>query len=227
MNCPVCNMKSRKNGFNKNVQRYECVSCNKTFQANYIQPRLNFQNISKGIILLNKECVGIRSMTRILHVSPASIIRFIRKISAGIGECNIIYAAGGIWEIDEMKILLKNKKTECWLAYALNRKTGRIFGFVLGRRTKEVIDPLLTKLLKSKPKKIYTDGLNIYRSLIPENIHSVFSHCTNKIERFNLTLRTHLKRLSRKTICFSRSFEMLYASINLYFNDSFLCPVQS
>ena len=29
----------------------------------------------------------------------------------------------------------------------------------------------------------------------------VFRYCTNKIERHNLTLRTHLKRLNRRTIC--------------------------
>ncbi|MDL2326931.1 IS1 family transposase [Bacteroidales bacterium OttesenSCG-928-A14] len=32
----------------------------------------------------------------------------------------------------------------------------------------------------------------------------------------NLTLRTHLKRLSRKTICFTRSVEMLSSCLKLY-----------
>ncbi|AHA68683.1 Transposase [Shigella dysenteriae 1617] len=35
----------------------------------------------------------------------------------------------------------------------------------------------------------------------PENIHQ-------RIERNNLTLRTRIKRLARKTICFSRSVEI-------------------
>lgn len=31
---------------------------------------------------------------------------------------------------------------------------------------------------------------------------------TQRIERINLTLRTRIKRLARKTICFSRSIEL-------------------
>ncbi|EFH3412047.1 hypothetical protein GRO95_26140, partial [Escherichia coli] len=31
---------------------------------------------------------------------------------------------------------------------------------------------------------------------------------TQRIERNNLTLHTHIKRLARKTICFSRSLEI-------------------
>ena len=30
---------------------------------------------------------------------------------------------------------------------------------------------------------------------------------TQRIERHNLNLRTHIKRLARRTICFSKSFE--------------------
>jgi transposase-like protein len=41
-------------------------------------------------------------------------------------------------------------------------------------------------------------------------------YCTNKIERHNLTLRTHLKRLVRKTLCFTKSDEMLENCVRLY-----------
>lgn len=53
--------------------------------------------------------------------------------------------------------------------------------------------------------------------LIPETIHQTGRNRTNKIERMNLTLRTHLKRLNRKTICFSKSEEMLNSSLSIYF----------
>lgn len=101
--------------------------------------------------------------------------------------------------------------------YAINRTTGKVIDFCVGRRTKENIKQIIDKILLLNPKKIYTDGLNIYKSLIPEKIHKVFEHCTNKIERNNLTLRTHLKRLSRKTICFTRNHEMLENCLRIYF----------
>uniref|UniRef100_UPI00166D2F5C IS1 family transposase n=1 Tax=Aquaticitalea lipolytica TaxID=1247562 RepID=UPI00166D2F5C len=68
-----------------------------------------------------------------------------------------------------------------------------------------------------QPDKIYTDRLNVYPSLIPKSIHRRFQYCTNKIERMNLTLRTHIKRLSRKTICFSKSEKYLEAHLKIYF----------
>ena len=40
---------------------------------------------------------------------------------------------------------------------------------------------------------------------------------TNHIERHNLTIRTHIKRLTRRTICFSRKAIMLYAVLKIYF----------
>jgi IS1 family transposase len=67
------------------------------------------------------------------------------------------------------------------------------------------------------PKRIYTDKLNIYPGLISKSIHSSIQYKTNHIERFNLTLRTHLKRLSRRTICFSKNSKMLENCLRLYF----------
>jgi insertion element IS1 protein InsB len=62
-----------------------------------------------------------------------------------------------------------------------------------------------------------TDRLKNYRYLIDEKLHSVKSFGTNHIERKNLTLRTHLKRLNRRTICFSRGLIMLISILKIYF----------
>uniref|UniRef100_UPI0038B678FE IS1 family transposase n=1 Tax=Tenacibaculum sediminilitoris TaxID=1820334 RepID=UPI0038B678FE len=64
---------------------------------------------------------------------------------------------------------------------------------------------------------MYTDKLTTYPSLIPKEIHKRFQYCTNKIERINLNLRTHIKRLSRKTIYFTRNQKYLEAHLKIYF----------
>ncbi|MDL2309492.1 IS1 family transposase, partial [Bacteroidales bacterium OttesenSCG-928-C03] len=125
------------------------------------------------------------------------------------------------YELDELRTYCGSKENELWIMYAINKATGTVIDFCVGRRTKENIDKVVWQVLDLNPKGCYTDGLKIYKSLIPENIHKVFSHCTNKIERLNLTLRTHLKRLSRKTICFTRSGEMLASCLRIYFRGSF------
>ncbi len=47
-------------------------------------------------------------------------------------------------------------------------------------------------------------------------IHLVGKIFTQRIERHNLNLRTHIKRLTRKTICFSRSIELHEKVIDSY-----------
>ncbi|WP_366139566.1 IS1 family transposase [uncultured Tenacibaculum sp.] len=76
---------------------------------------------------------------------------------------------------------------------------------------------LIHKVLLLSPKRIYTNRLNIYPSLIPKEIHKRFQYCTNRIELMNLNLRTHIKRLSRKTICFSKNKMYLEAHLKIYF----------
>ncbi len=68
------------------------------------------------------------------------------------------------------------------------------------------------------PQQIYTDRLNIYRSLVPKPLHKIVRYGTNRIERKNLTLRTHIKHLSIRTLCYSRSNVYLEAHLNLYFS---------
>jgi len=68
--------------------------------------------------------------------------------------------------------------------------------------------------------KIYcTDNWDTYNSAIEDtNTHEIGKRNTQDIERFNLILRTILARLQRKTIKFSKSFDMLQASVNLVIN---------
>ncbi len=79
------------------------------------------------------------------------------------------------------------------------------------------MSPILTTLNNAQAQYIYTDPLQHYRSLIPLQIHKVKRGGTNHIERHNLNLRMHLKRLNRRTICFSRSVAMLAAVLKIYF----------
>ena len=77
---------------------------------------------------------------------------------------------------------------------------------------------VIKRILKlSAATRICTDGLKNYRYLINSAIHDAKRYSTNHIERFNLTLRTHLKRLNGRTICFSRSFVLLNAILKIYF----------
>lgn len=55
---------------------------------------------------------------------------------------------------------------------------------------------------------ITSDDWGSYAREVPAEKHLTGKIFTQRIERNNLTLRTRLKRLAHKTICFSRSVEM-------------------
>jgi insertion element IS1 protein InsB len=54
-------------------------------------------------------------------------------------------------------------------------------------------------------KRYHTDNWGSYSKYIPFHMHKTGKNNTWKIERKNLNFRTHLKRLARKTVCFSKS----------------------
>lgn len=204
-----------KRGKRNNVQRYQCNSCGKYFQEEYVYNAYN-RTINDQIVCLLKECCGIRSISRILNISTKTVLSRMLKINKGI---TIPYfdKLGCEFEIDEMWSYIGSKENVIWITYALERKTKRIINLVVGNKTKENIRPLVNQILLLDPKKVYTDGLNIYPSLIPSKIHRKYKYCTNNIERMNLTLRTHIKRLVRKTICFSKRLNYLIAHLRIYF----------
>jgi len=66
--------------------------------------------------------------------------------------------------------------------------------------------------------KFYTDGLKTYERHIHPEIRVVNKYKMQKIERKHLTLRARIKRLARKSICFSKSVEMHDLVIGLFIN---------
>lgn len=217
MTCKHCNSICIKYGKQQNQQqRYKCKNCGKTQQDAYSRQAYNNICINDQIARMVKEGCGIRSMARLLQLATNTIIKRIKQVAYSIDK-PVITMKQDFIEVDELRTFVGNKRNEYWVAYALNRKTGKVIDFITGKRSKRTLKVLTDTLLLAQAKKIYTDNLSTYRSLIPKSIHKRGSRLTNHIERNNLNLRTHLKRLSRRTICYSRSAVMLNACLKIYF----------
>jgi insertion element IS1 protein InsB len=121
-------------------------------------------------------------------------------------------------QMDEQWSFVQNKGNQRWLWYAMDAVTGIILAFVLGKRTDEVCKDLMKKLAIFRIKKYYTDDYASYRKFISPNRHVVGKSGTQKIENKNLLLRTRIKRLARKTICFSKSERLHDIVIGLFIN---------
>jgi insertion element IS1 protein InsB len=111
-------------------------------------------------------------------------------------------------ELDEMWSFVGRKKQPRWLWEALDHQTGRIVAYVFGRREDQAMLRLKALLAPFGIGRFYTDGWGAYQRHLDPHQHVVGKRSTQQLERKHLTFRTRIKRLVRKTICFSRSHEL-------------------
>ncbi len=121
-------------------------------------------------------------------------------------------------ELDEMWSYVKEKDQQRWLWHAIDHRTGKVLAYVFGSR-KDVVFLELQKLLAPFGiKRFLSDDWGAYSRHIAPEQHVIGKRNTQKIERKHLTLRTRIKRLVRKTICFSKSIQMHDIVIGLFIN---------
>lgn len=121
-------------------------------------------------------------------------------------------------EMDEMWSFVKSKQQQRWLWHAIDHATGQVLAYVLAPHEDTAFLHLKALLKPFGIKRFFTDGWGAYQRYLDEQEHIVGKSNTQKIERKHLTLRTRIKRLARKTICFSKSIEMHDLVIGLFIN---------
>ena len=149
------------------------------------------------------------------------------------GCINAIDANSIVWEIlswdeaeeaeaDEMWSFVQNKDNQRWLWYAIDHNTREVLAYVFGKREidgkNKAFLELKTLLEPFGITTFYTDGLRTYERNLEGFRHIISKKNTQRIERKNLTLRTRIKRLCRKTICYSKCQTMHDIVIGLVIN---------
>ncbi|CDZ76661.1 IS1 transposase [Legionella massiliensis] len=120
-------------------------------------------------------------------------------------------------ELDEQWSFVRDKSNQRWLWLALNHYSSEILAYTFGDRTDKTCKQLQHLLEPFNITQYFTDGLGAHR-LLPFEQHEEGKRNTQKIERKILTFRTRIKRLARKTICFSKSELMHDTAIGLFIN---------
>ncbi len=129
-------------------------------------------------------------------------------------------------ELDEMWSYVGKKSNPRWLWHAIDRRSGKVLAYVFDRRKDQVFLQLKKLLEPFGIKKYCTDGWGAYERHLPAEFHEIGKRKTQRIEQKHLRLRTRIKRLARKTICFSKTGEMHDLVIGLFVNRyEFASPV--
>jgi len=105
-----------------------------------------------------------------------------------------------------------------WLWHAMDPRSGHVLAYVFGRRKDEVLLKRKGLLEPLGITKYYTHYWGAYTRHLDAEAPQPGKRTPQQIERKPLTLRTRIKRLIRKTICFSRSTQLHDIVIGLFVN---------
>ncbi|WP_134801625.1 IS1-like element IS1N family transposase [Shigella dysenteriae] len=211
IHCPRCqSAQVYRHGQNpKGHDRFRCRDCHRVFQLTY-----TYEARKPGIKELITEMAfngaGVRDTARTLKIGINTVIRTFKKLTPKqITSSPVAHAdVALICELDEQWSFVGSKARQHWLWYAYNTKTGGGLAYTFGPRTDETCRELLALLTPFNIGMITSDDWGSYGREVPKDKHLTGKIFTQRIERNNLTLRTRIKRLARKTICFSRSVEI-------------------
>ena len=162
---------------------------------------------------------GISDISRVLKVSINTVLKTIHQQAEKITE-PVVPSRLTELQIDEMWSFVGKKANQRWLWYCYDAERKKIISFQLGRRTDESCKKLLKKLEGCQVLRYCTDEWDSYQKLLPTTKHWIGKDLTQNIERHNLNFRTHIKRMQRETICFSKSDQMHDAVLKLYIHHS-------
>jgi len=114
--------------------------------------------------------------------------------------------------------LSQKKDNPRWLWHAIDHKSGKVLAYVFGTRKDEVFVQLKALLEPFGITRFYTDDWGAYSRYLDQELHKIGKQYTQKIENKHLNLRTRIKRLARRTICFSKPVAMNDLVIGLFIN---------
>ena len=223
-------MKAGKNA--RGTQRFRCQNSECETQTFMLEYRyIAYESgIEEKVVEMAINGSGIRDTARVLKINKNTVISILKKKVDRIVHVNPNFQTMNpaenlavefvceSAELDEQWSYVGNKSNQRWLWYAVDHATNTILAFVFGKRRDIIFKELKALLEPFGIKRYYTDDWGAYERHLAPNHHEVGKANTQKIERKNLNLRTWIKRLTRKTICFSKLEKMHDTVIGLLIN---------
>jgi len=135
----------------------------------------------------------------LLHLHPEPVEVAIWRADALEGQ------RGLSSELDDMWSYVRSTAHPRWLWHAIDHHTGMVLAYVFGRRQDTVFLQRKALLEPFGITRYFTDGWGAYERHVEAEQHTVGKANTQKIESKHINWRTRIKRLVRRTICFSKT----------------------
>ena len=226
LKCPHCQSPTIvRNGKKRNhTQNYLCKTCRTQFICDHERTyNGTLSTIVDSIKLMFVRGVGIRDISVILKISIGKVLKTLKSTKYQIQPAKTHYRC---LEIDEFWTYVGRKTNKIWLIYAYERESGEIVAYVWGKRDLRTAKKLRRRLkrLGITYDHIAIDKWESFVTAFEEDKELVGKEYTGGIEGNNCRLRHRIRRVFRRTCCFSKkvfnhwkAFSMAFFYINYGF----------
>ena len=215
MQCPNCKSeKAVKNGHRYGKQCYQCKQCKRQFVEFYSE-RGYSEDARQICLRMYCNGMGFRAIERCTGISHNTVIGWVKETGAKLPETEEIEEVPDVGELDELQTFVGNKENKVWVWTAVNHFTEGILAWTIGDRSSETFSVLWAMIRSWSCYFWVSDGYCVYSKFINPEDHIVSKTYMTRVEGENTRLRHYLARLHRKTLCYSKSKEMLQISIRL------------
>lgn len=215
MKCPDCSgTHIRKNGHRQQKQNYICVSCGRQFLEEYGH-RGYSDEVKRLCLKMYVNGMGIRGISRVTSIAHTTILNWIKQSGSRLPDSYDPDDIPQVGELDELETFVGNKGNKVWIWTVVNHFRAGILGWIVGDHSAETFRPLWALIAWWSCYFWVSDGNPVYPGLIPPGDQIVSKTYMTRVEGENTRLRHYLARLHRKTLCYSKSIEMLKHSLRL------------
>jgi IS1 family transposase len=217
--CPQCgSTHCKKNGHIHNgKQSYCCKACGRQFVLLFDQRLISAEQ--RALIgRLLRERLSLHGICRAVGVGMKWLLGFVvecydavpEDLNVQLSQCpESVLIRRLEAEADELCSFVGKKTNKQWLWLALDAQTRQVLAFHVGDRSRRSARKLWKKipLMYREHATFYTDSYQAYKGVIPQEQHKAISkkaRKTNRVERFNCTLRQRVSRLVRSALSFSK-----------------------
>ncbi len=215
MYCPKCkSSQSKKNGFRRGKQSYRCKNCGCQYVENP-KPTAYSQEVKQLCLKMYLNGMGFRAIARVTDIDHATIINWVKETGETLSDEPQDEELPEITEIDELPTFVGCKKNKFWIWTVVDHWNQGIILWTIGDRSHQTFERIW-QIIKCWGSFWYvTDGWKVYPMYIEAEDHLVSKTYMTRVEGENTRLRHYLARLHRRTLCYSKSLDMLRYSLRL------------
>lgn len=215
MKCPKCNStQTLKNGHRRGKQCYKCRNCSRQFVESPTQ-RSYSPEVKQLCLKMYLNGMGLRGIERVTDIHHTTIMNWVREAGIGLPDAPEENEIPEIAEIDELQTFVGKKRNKVWIWTVVNHWRAGILSWTIGDRSSQTFQYIWLIIKCWRSFWYVSDGYCVYPCFIEPEDHLISKTYMTRVEGENTRLRHYLARLHRKTLCYSKSLDMLKYSIRL------------